>query len=85
MKQQRGMGAQVSRGAGTAAKRKKYKGHLVQTLDDHEGGVNCMALSEDSSVLATGKQWVKWQYSLSVGLVRGSIEQRFLSSYLFFK
>ena len=48
------MGAQVSRGSGAAAKRKKYKGHLIQTLDDHEGGVNCMSLSEDCSVLATG-------------------------------
>jgi len=35
--------------------RKKYKNHLIQSLDDHDGGVNCMALSEDGSVLATGR------------------------------
>lgn len=48
------MGAHGSKGSGQV-KRKKYKNHLIQSLDDHEGGVNCMALSDDGSVLATGK------------------------------
>lgn len=47
------MGGQGSKGSG-APKKKKYKGHLIQTMNDHDGGVNCMALSEDGSVLATG-------------------------------
>ena len=34
-----------------ASKRKDW---LEQTLDDHESGINCMALSHDQSVLATG-------------------------------
>ena len=34
-----------------ASKRQDY---LVQTLDDHESCVNCMALSSDKTVLATG-------------------------------
>jgi WD40 repeat protein len=32
----------------------KRKDCLIQTLDDHESGINCMALSHDSTVLATG-------------------------------
>ena len=48
------MGGQGSKHPGQQKKRKKYKGHLIQTLSDHEGGVNCMALSDDGSVLATG-------------------------------
>lgn len=51
------MGAQGSKG-NAPAKKKKYKGHLIQTMDDHDGGVNCMALSEDGSVLATGNIWL---------------------------
>jgi WD40 repeat protein len=34
-----------------ASKRQDW---LIQTLDDHESGINCMALSNDSTVLATG-------------------------------
>lgn len=34
-----------------ASKRKDW---LEQTLDDHESGINCMALSHDQTVLATG-------------------------------
>jgi len=47
------MGAQGSKQGGQV-KKKKYKGHLIQTLDQHDGGINCMSLSEDGSVLATG-------------------------------
>lgn len=51
------MGAQGSKQSGTSKKKKKYKGFLIQSLDSHEGGVNCMALSEDGSVLATGNSF----------------------------
>lgn len=47
------MGAQGSKGG--QLKKKKYKGHLIQSMEEHDGGVNCMALSEDGSVLATGE------------------------------
>ncbi|KAF6020438.1 WDR86 [Bugula neritina] len=49
------MGAQGSKQGGQV-KKKKYKGHLIQTLDQHDGGINCMSLSEDGSVLATGSE-----------------------------
>ncbi|UJR10022.1 hypothetical protein I4U23_014245 [Adineta vaga] len=32
----------------------KHNSWLLQTLENHESGINCMALSDDSSVLATG-------------------------------
>lgn len=32
----------------------KHQNSLIQTLDDHESGINCMALSKDTTVLATG-------------------------------
>ena len=32
------------------------KSYVIQTLSGHESGVNCMALSEDGSVLATGSE-----------------------------
>ena len=32
----------------------RNKTPLLQTLDEHESGINCMALSHDTSVLATG-------------------------------
>jgi len=35
----------------SASKRQDW---LIQTLDDHESAINCMALSNDSTVLATG-------------------------------
>jgi WD40 repeat protein len=34
----------------------KTQTFLLQTLEDHDGGINCMALSEDGSVLATGSE-----------------------------
>ena len=34
----------------------KNKTYHYQTLNEHEGGINCMALSEDGSVLATGSE-----------------------------
>ena len=34
----------------------KNKTYHIQTLDDHEGGINCMSLSADGSVLATGSE-----------------------------
>jgi WD40 repeat protein len=42
---------------GTAASKHRTGRHqnwLIQTLDDHESGINCMALSGDYSVIATG-------------------------------
>jgi WD40 repeat protein len=42
---------------GTAASKNRSgrdRDWLLQTLDDHESGINCMALSNDGSVLATG-------------------------------
>lgn len=36
------------------AKKDKQNSYLLQTLEEHEGSVNCMALSDDCSVLATG-------------------------------
>ena len=37
-----------------ARKKSKDKIFLIQTCDEHEGSVNCMDVSEDGSVLATG-------------------------------
>ena len=39
-----------------ASKHRSGRGQnwLLQTLDDHESGINCMALSHDTTVLATG-------------------------------
>ena len=34
----------------------KTKNHCYQVLAEHEGGINCMAMSEDGSVLATGSE-----------------------------
>jgi WD repeat-containing protein 86 len=42
---------------GSAASKRRAernKDCLVQTCDDHESAINCMALSRDKSVLATG-------------------------------
>ncbi|CAF4145991.1 unnamed protein product [Rotaria sp. Silwood2] len=40
--------------AGSKHRAKRDQEWLIQTLDDHESGINCMALSNDSTVLATG-------------------------------
>ena len=45
------MGALCSKEDG--ARRKNF---LVEQLDDHSGGINCTALSDDGSVLATGSE-----------------------------
>lgn len=29
---------------------------ILQTLSDHEAGINCMSLSEDKSILVTGSE-----------------------------
>lgn len=42
---------------GTAASKRRAerkRDYLLQTLDDHQCAINCMALSDDGSVLATG-------------------------------
>jgi WD40 repeat protein len=42
---------------GTAASKRRAgreQNWLLQTLDEHESAINCMALSSDGSVLATG-------------------------------
>lgn len=42
---------------GTAASKgrsKNERNFLLQTLEDHESAINCMCLSDDGSVLATG-------------------------------
>ena len=42
---------------GTAASKRRAERNrdcLLQTLDDHESAINCMVLSNDTSVLATG-------------------------------
>lgn len=41
---------------GSKSENSKKKSYLEQTLEGHEAGVNCMALSEDGSVLATGSE-----------------------------
>ncbi|CAF4013694.1 unnamed protein product [Rotaria magnacalcarata] len=40
--------------AGSKRRAERDADGLIQTLDDHESGINCMALSSDSTVLATG-------------------------------
>jgi WD40 repeat protein len=32
----------------------RHNNWLIQTLENHESGINCMVLSDDGSVLATG-------------------------------
>ena len=38
------------------SKAEKNKNYLIETLSGHEAGINCMALSEDGSVLASGSE-----------------------------
>ena len=56
----------------------KNKTYLLQTLEEHEGGINCMAVSEDGSVLATGSEdrtarlWTtKTEYCECIGILKG--------------
>ena len=41
-------------GNGAAKKQDKAKTWILQTCEEHEGSINCMDLSDDASVLATG-------------------------------
>ena len=41
-------------GAGSSSANKK--GQLLETMGDHEESVNCMAVSEDGSMLVTGSE-----------------------------
>ncbi len=36
--------------------RKKREGKLVELLEGHEGGVNCLGMSADESVLISGSE-----------------------------
>lgn len=37
-----------------ATKKEKQSPYLLQSCEDHESSINCMTLSDDASVLATG-------------------------------
>lgn len=39
---------------GNGATKDKQSPYLLQSCEEHESSINCMALSEDGSVLATG-------------------------------
>ncbi|XP_042221985.1 WD repeat-containing protein 86-like isoform X2 [Homarus americanus] len=39
---------------GGGSSKNKTKGHLLDTLHDHDGSITCMTLSEDGSLLVTG-------------------------------
>lgn len=41
-------------GAGNSAYRESS--NLIETFADHEDAINCMAISEDQSLLATGSE-----------------------------
>ena len=52
--------------------------HCLEIMDDHESGINCMALSDDGSVLATGSEdrtarlWTtKTEYCECIGILKG--------------
>lgn len=54
------------------------KSRLIEVLDDHEGGVNCMAISEDGSVMVTGSEdrtariWTtKTEHCECIGILTG--------------
>lgn len=36
--------------------KKKREGKMVETLDGHSDGINCMALNVDESILITGSE-----------------------------
>ncbi|KAL3854612.1 hypothetical protein ACJMK2_013875 [Sinanodonta woodiana] len=59
----------------------KKKNYLLETLTGHDSGINCMALSEDGSVLATGSEdktarlWsTKTASCECIGILRGHEE-----------
>lgn len=56
----------------------KVNSYLLEEYQEHEGGINCMALSEDGSVLATGSEdktarlWsTKTQHCECIGILKG--------------
>lgn len=63
---------------GCSSKEEEAGKYLVQSLFEHEAGINCMALSEDGSVLATGSEdktarlWsTRTEYCECIGILRG--------------
>lgn len=63
---------------GSKTAEEKSKSYLLQTLEEHEGGINCMALSDDGSVLATGSEdrtarvWTtKTELCECIGILKG--------------
>lgn len=63
---------------GCGSKNGKNKTFLYETLEGHDNGINCMALSEDGSVLVTGAEdktarlWSTKTYSTEcIGILRG--------------
>ena len=65
-------------GCGSREDNPKNKSYLIQVLDDHEGGINCMCVSEDGSVIATGSEdrtarlWTaKTEYTECIGILKG--------------
>ncbi|XP_054711947.1 WD repeat-containing protein 86-like, partial [Uloborus diversus] len=48
------MGCRPSKGSIGSQKSKGKQPHLLQEIKDHKGGINCMVLSDDGSLLVTG-------------------------------
>ena len=44
----------MGNGVTITKKRDKQSPYLLQSCEDHESSINCMALSDDGSILATG-------------------------------
>lgn len=66
---------------GGCGSKKDDRCYLMQSLHEHESGINCMALSEDGSVLATGGEdktarvWsTKTELCECIGILRGHTE-----------
>lgn len=63
---------------GGCGSKREERSCLLQSLHEHESGINCMALSEDNSVLATGGEdktariWsTKTELCECIGILRG--------------
>ncbi len=41
---------------GSGSSKAKQAGHLKETLSDHDESINCMALSDDGSMVVTGSE-----------------------------
>ncbi|XP_050730615.1 WD repeat-containing protein 86-like [Eriocheir sinensis] len=50
------MGSGISKGGNGLCKRRRKgkEGHLLETLKEHKGSINCAVLSDDNSLLVTG-------------------------------